>query len=168
MLFCELLSNFSLVEFVDWLWHLCIHNIHPAANFQRLDTCFRLIDVILGTFERRPHQSQRKGGIPGADLCYCVIGFYCNHSSYVLIEWCLYGETVAECSFDFCFLLMTKIVILMKVVLNHSAEFSCDLMDSLVDMCLDDSTQHMWTSWPLISVILVNTMIVVAPPLQLP
>jgi len=59
----------SLAEFVDWLWHTCAHNIHPGANFQRLDTCFRLIQVILGSFELRPHQNQRKGGIPGTSLC---------------------------------------------------------------------------------------------------
>jgi len=73
-----------LVEFVDWLWQLCIQNIHPGANFQRLDTCFRLIQVVLGSFELRPHQNQRKGGIPGTSLCYQLssgnqsVVYFCN------------------------------------------------------------------------------------------
>ena len=57
------------LEFIDWLVSLCIHNMHPGANFQRLKTALDWLYVLLDGLTYQPMRNQRKGQTPGKIIC---------------------------------------------------------------------------------------------------
>ena len=52
------------LEFLDWLWRLCVDSLHPGSSYQRLKTCLDWIAVILDTLTYQPSKHQKKGNTP--------------------------------------------------------------------------------------------------------
>ncbi|KAI0220416.1 Thyroid adenoma-associated protein [Lamellibrachia satsuma] len=58
------LDVLSFIEFVDWLWGLCVSNLRPSSNFQCFKTSLDWAATILDTLIYQPGRQQRKGGCP--------------------------------------------------------------------------------------------------------
>ncbi|XP_077992794.1 tRNA (32-2'-O)-methyltransferase regulator THADA-like [Glandiceps talaboti] len=54
------------VEFVDWLYSLCISSLFPGSSYQRRKTSLELIIAVLEGFITENTTCQRKGQTPGA------------------------------------------------------------------------------------------------------
>ncbi len=52
------------LEFLDWLWRLCVDGLHPGSNYQRLKTCLDWMEAILDSLTHIPGKHQRKGLTP--------------------------------------------------------------------------------------------------------
>lgn len=69
----------SFIDFVDWLWRLCIANLRPSSNFQRIKTSLDWAATILETLIYTRGRQQRKGGCPEAVKELMVISEEAGH-----------------------------------------------------------------------------------------